>query len=105
MDVYTPITNRYANKLYVIIGLTPDTPPAAITSGDLCARHRRNTRGSYLLGFTFSRDYLYSVPYLRPISLTCSRVGCFGGTPGGLQVSRKKPSKPGGAMIQSRKSS
>src|ERR1700759_11057 len=47
-------------------------------------------------------DYLYSVAYLRAISLTCSRVSCFGGPPGGRQVSRKKPSKPGGAMIQSR---
>ena len=50
-------------------------------------------------------DYLNSVAYLRAISLTCSRVSCFGDTPGGLQVSRKKPSKPGGAMIQSRSSS
>ena len=51
------------------------------------------------------REYLNSVPYLRAISLICSRVSCFGGTPGGLQVSRKKPSRPGGDMIQSRSSS
>ena len=50
-------------------------------------------------------DYLYSVAYLRAISLTCSRVSRFGGIPGGLQVSRKKPSRPAGAMIQSRSSS
>src|SRR5437899_8281886 len=41
-------------------------------------------------------DYRYSVAYLRAISLTCSRVSCFGGTTGGLQVSRTKPSKPAG---------
>ena len=58
----------------------------------------------HLLGIARA-DYLNSVAYLRAISLTCSRVSCFGGTPGGLQVSRKKPSKPGGAMIQSRSSS
>jgi hypothetical protein len=40
------------------------------------------------------------LPYLRAIWLTCSRVSCFGGTPGGLQVSRKKPSRPGGTTIQ-----
>jgi hypothetical protein len=27
-------------------------------------------------------------------SWTCSRLSCFGGTPGGMQVSRKKPSRP-----------
>lgn len=59
----------------------------------------------HLLGYIARADYLYSVAYLRAISLTCSRVSCFGGTPGGPQVSRKKPSKPGGAMIQSRSSS
>jgi hypothetical protein len=26
------------------------------------------------------------VSYLRAISLTCSRVSCFGGTPGALEV-------------------
>jgi hypothetical protein len=46
-------------------------------------------------------DQRYSVAYLRAISLTWSFVSCFGGTPGGLQVSRKKPSRPGGATIQS----
>ena len=50
-------------------------------------------------------NYLYSVADLRAISLICSRVSYFGGIPGGLQVSRKKPSKPAGAMIQSRSSS
>ena len=46
-------------------------------------------------------DQRYSVAYLRAISLTWSFVNCFGGTPAGLQVSRKKPSRPGGATIQS----
>jgi hypothetical protein len=49
--------------------------------------------------------YLNSVPYLRAISRIRSRVSCFGGMPGGLQVSRKKPSRPAGDMIQSKSSS
>src|SRR5215475_13650895 len=49
--------------------------------------------------------YLNSVPYLRAISLICSRVSCLGGMPGGLQVSWKKPSNPAGVTIQSRSSS
>ncbi len=57
------------------------------------------------LGILAKTDYLYSVAYLRANSLTCSRVNCFGGTPGGLQVSWKKPSKPAGDMIQSRSNS
>ncbi len=73
----------------------------AFAKGLRCARNRRN---GLHLGYC-EADYLNSVAYLRAISLTCSRVSCFGGTPGGLQVSRKKPSKPGGAMIQSRSSS
>ena len=36
----------------------------------------------------------YSVAYLRRISLTWSFVICFGGMPGGLQVSRKKLVQP-----------
>src|SRR6266403_4800655 len=73
----------------------------AFAKGLRCARNRRD---GLHLGYC-EADYLNSVAYLRAISLTCSRVSCFGGTPGGLHVSRKKPSKPGGAMIQSRSSS
>src|SRR5467141_367747 len=40
--------------------------------------------------------YLNSCPYLRAIALICSRVNSFRGSPGRLQVSRKKPSRPGG---------
>ncbi len=51
-------------------------------------------------------NYLNSVAYFfRAISLICSRVSCFGGTPGGVQVSRKKPSRPAGDTTQSRRSS
>ena len=50
-------------------------------------------------------NYLNSVAYFRAISLICSRVSCFGGTPGGVQVSRKKLSQPAGDTIQSRSSS
>jgi hypothetical protein len=32
--------------------------------------------------FLWRRDYVNSVPYLRAISLICTRVSCFGGTPG-----------------------
>jgi hypothetical protein len=49
--------------------------------------------------------HLNSVAYLRAISATCSLVNGFGGTPGELQVSRKKPSRPAGVTIQSRSSS
>ena len=48
---------------------------------------------------------LNSCPYLRAIALICSRVNSFRGSPGRLQVSRKKPSRPGGTMIHSRTSS
>ena len=50
---------------------------------------------------SLAHDQRYSVAYLRAISLIWSLVNCFRGTPGGLQVSRKKPSRPGGATIQS----
>lgn len=51
-------------------------------------------------------DYLNSVPYFfNAISPICSLVRCLGGTPGGLQVSRKKPSRPAGVTTQSRRSS
>ena len=40
-----------------------------------------------------SRAYLNSVPYLTAIALICSRVSSFGGSPGGLQVSRMLVSK------------
>src|SRR5271165_906212 len=53
----------------------------------------------------YGGDYLNSVPYLSAISRICSRVSCLGGTPGGLQVSRKKPSRAAGAIIQSKSSS
>src|SRR5262245_46989543 len=58
-------------------------------------------RAAYKPAVGCSRDYLNSVAYLRAISLTWSLVSCFRGTPGGLQVSRKKPSRPAGATIQS----
>ena len=50
-------------------------------------------------------DHRNSVPYLRAISLICSRVRPFGGAPGGVQVSRKNPSRPGGDINHSRRSS
>ena len=53
----------------------------------------------------FEPAYLNSCPYLRAIALICSRVNSFRGSPGRLQVSRKKPSRPGGTMIHSRTSS
>jgi len=76
----------------------------AFAKGLRRACNRRNGRRRFTWGIARA-DYLYSVAYSRAISLTCSRVSCFGGTPGGLQVSRKKPSRPAGAMIQSRSSS
>jgi hypothetical protein len=60
---------------------------------------------SLLFGEFAGVDHLNSVAYLRAISRICSRVNFFGGTPGGLQVSRKKPSRPAGDISQSRSSS
>src|SRR5258707_14235767 len=54
---------------------------------------------------SLAHDQRNSVAYLRAISLIWSLVSCFRGTPGGLQVSRKKPSRPGGATIQSSRNS
>lgn len=62
---------------------------------------RRMSAGTNNGHMTGGHGHLYSVPYLRAIWLICSRVSCFGGTPGGLQVSRKKLSRPGGVTIQS----
>jgi hypothetical protein len=69
-----------------------------------CARismMARSTNAPFKGRIQQRHDQRNSVAYLRAISLTWSLVSCFRGTPGGLQVSRKKPSRPGGATIQS----
>ena len=67
-------------------------------------RRRRDSIRELIASFAMQgSDYLNSVPYLRAISRICSRVSCFGGMPGGLQVSRKKPSRPAGAIVESKR--